>query len=711
MTDKDILKWRFDVSTFRLIGRDLITDRITALFELVKNCYDANATEVEVLFENVSPKFKNDESMDSDTPNKSRITIKDNGFGMSFDDIRDKWMVIGTSHKRKNPISPAPFSRRCVGEKGIGRFAVDKLGDKVNIVTKQRNSDKWLKVEIDWNFYYNQVNSDDGIKLFTDIENKYEYFSSSNLEESGTSLIIENVREFWNDDDINRFIREASKIVSPYANLNPPFQIRVIAPEFDIKSDVIDSLADTDMATLSMSITFDKERQIQEMLFFNEDSGLIETKDIPVKEFGGISMKLFYFDDKARRSFRKKYPNNEIDGVKIYRDGVITTPFAEREGDANKKRDILGIDKRLWQDIFNKVSTREIIGIVDISKQENPEIIDATNRQDFNDNDEYRALKEFIILQISAIEDYKIYLRKNRKKDIDSELNNAKQDIDDLVQSVTDIAEANPHLQPQLTRLISTAKKTGKSVKAAIAEHKKAEEEFIRKENMYMSIMSLQEYAIHITHAVRTSLNKIKRKTDFFAEFYPDPAEDKYFLLYAHEISEEMEILDKVINYMLSYSQSNISFQDVDLQKLIIDIFQTYRTKFEFEHIEAKYEIGEQLILTSNRQFFFDIIQNLIDNSIKAMKHVSKKIIKCTAYTDNDRLIMKISDTGIGIPEEKKEWVFGLYNTTTEKDGGAGIGLYIVKTRVESLKGSVKIIDSEFGDIGTTFQITLPFKK
>lgn len=91
------------------------------------------------------------------------------------------------------------------------------------------------------------------------------------------------------------------------------------------------------------------------------------------------------------------------------------------------------------------------------------------------------------------------------------------------MQSVTDIAQANPHLRPKLTPLISTAKKTGKSVKAAIAEHKKAEEEFIRKENMYMSIMSLQEYAIHITHAVRTSLNKIKRKADFSLNSIPIP--------------------------------------------------------------------------------------------------------------------------------------------------------------------------------------------
>ena len=118
MSEQGSLKWRFDVSTFRLIGRDLITDRITALFELVKNCYDANAQNVIVSFENVAA-----------GESGAIITIEDDGFGMSFEDIRDKWMVIGTSSKRKEPFSPEPFNRKCVGEKGIGRFAVDKLGD------------------------------------------------------------------------------------------------------------------------------------------------------------------------------------------------------------------------------------------------------------------------------------------------------------------------------------------------------------------------------------------------------------------------------------------------------------------------------------------------------------------------------------------------------------------------------------------------------
>ena len=66
MNETGSLKWRFDVSAFRLIGRDLITDRVTAVYELVKNCYDANATDVDVVLEQVS-------SLSS----KSKIIIKD----------------------------------------------------------------------------------------------------------------------------------------------------------------------------------------------------------------------------------------------------------------------------------------------------------------------------------------------------------------------------------------------------------------------------------------------------------------------------------------------------------------------------------------------------------------------------------------------------------------------------------------------------------
>ena len=709
------LKWRFDISTFRLIGRELITDRITALFELVKNCYDANATRVDVVFENVSY----DNAVVDDTTKEvrvnpgSKIVIEDNGYGMSFEDIRDKWMVIGTASKRTSPFSPRPFGRRCVGEKGIGRFAVDKLGDKVNIVTKKEEDDRWLNVEIDWNSYFNEVSPDERehIRLFTDIENKYDYLDrNEGSGVSGTKLIVSSVREFWSKDDISRFYKEANKIVSPYTLLNPPFKIYITAREYGwvekpVEPDKID------FATEEAEITY--RDGIQETLYFDKDKGCIAKKDGPLRIFGGISLKIFYFDENARRNYYRKYKdvNNRIDRIKIYRDGIIATPFAEAEANPDRKRDILGIDKRLWQDIFNRISTREIIGILDITKDGNPKIIDATNRQDFIDNREYRELKEFILEQLRAFEELKIYKRELKRASVSDELKTAKENVDTFAHSVNRVIETNPDLKKDLQPLVEQATKAGTSVKKAIEEQKKAEKEYIRKENMYLSIMSLQEYAIHIAHAVRTSLGKIQRKAEFFDKYYPDPEEEEYFKLYAKEIYQEMLVLNQVIDFMLSYSKSGLNFEDLNLNELVSGLFKSYETSLKAENIRSIVEIPDNLRINTNRQFFMDILQNMISNSVKALKGVPDKTIKCSGYISENDLILSMSDNGIGIPLEKREWVFGVFNTTTAESGGAGIGLYVVKTRVESLKGKVEVVDSEFGKVGTTIKITLPFKK
>lgn len=700
--ENEKLKWRFDISTFRLIGRELITDRITALFELLKNSYDANSTRVDIIFENVTYK-DNDENLIG-----SKITIRDNGYGMSFSDIRDKWMVIGTANKRKNPISPDPFNRRCVGEKGIGRFAVDKLGNKVEITTKKNLDNRWLKVEIDWD-NYSTPREDNDITLFTDIENQYSYINTENSTESGTLLEISDIRENWSAGDIKRFRDEANKIVSPYYTSNPPFEIYISAPEFKIFTEKVERKT-VDFATIQQEITFDKLKNKQEIIKFNEDSGEFYKETIPIKSFGGISLKLYFFDEFARKKYHNAF-SDRIDGIKIYRDGIITTPFAESEYSQDKKRDILGIDKRLWQDMFSRVSTREIIGNLDISKIENPLIIDSTNRQDFLDNTQYRELKDFIIEQLYAFQQYKIFVRSKKKKNINDELKEATQNVDLFTSVVNQVVQSNPELRIELQPLIDQARKTSSTVKKAIKEHKDAEKEFLRKESLYLSIMSLQEYAIQIAHAVRTSLGKVESKAKFFYDYYPDPDEAEYFKLYSKEIYHEMKVLDNVINFMLSYSRSNLSFDNIHISRLVSGLFENYKTTFNSEKITLILDIRDNLQINSNEQFFFDIFQNLISNSIKALKNNTTKLIKCSLYSENNNLIIIFSDNGYGIPFDKREWVFGLYNTTTEDTGGAGVGLFIVKTRIESLNGTIKIIDSEYGNQGVSFKIELPFKK
>lgn len=700
MDDNHKLKWRFDVSTFRLIGRDLITDRVTALFELVKNCYDANAKNVKVIFENVGAGNK-----------QAVIRIEDDGYGMSFEDIRDKWMVIGTSSKRARPYSPQPFNRKCVGEKGIGRFAVDKLGDKVSVITKKEGAEKWIKVEIDWTAYYTETEKETDIRLFTEMENIYTYTEAENTEESGTKLIITFIREPWTKKEIEHLIREISKIVSPFANLNYPFKVRVIAPEFDVDEDSIRTLEDFNKATISLRIDFDEDKKIQQSIYYDKEKNTFKYHNIPLKSFGGIRMKIFFFNESARRSYRRSFPNDPIDGFKVYRDGIIATPFAETNEIQDLKRDILGIDKRVYQDIFNRISTREFLGVIDITKNGNPKIIDATNRQDFVDNYEYRDMKNFIITQLNALQDYKVEMRKAKSDNANKSLKVASDDINSLVKAFEDIVSQKPELRQSVEPLIKQVRKTGRNVKTAIREQKKTLEDFYRKENVYMSIMSLQQFAINITHAVRTTLNQIRDRVEFFYRFYPDPEEEDLFKLYSKEMYERFIVVNRVINYMLSYSQSNVHPKEVDLKKTFEEILSGYDDVFFREGILLQTDLPDKLVLNSNQQFFRDILQNLIDNSVKAMANSEQKVIRCSYEVKNDMLEILVSDTGIGVPQEDYEQIFALYYTTTELQGGAGVGLYIVKTRVESLGGSVSVVDSEFGKIGTTIKITIPFKK
>ena len=700
MDDNHKLKWRFDVSTFRLIGRDLITDRVTALFELVKNCYDANAQNVNVIFENVGAGKK-----------QAVIRVEDDGYGMSFEDIRDKWMVIGTSSKRARPYSPKPFNRKCVGEKGIGRFAVDKLGDKVSVITKKEGEEKWLKVDIDWTAYYTETEKEADIRLFTDMENVYTYNDAENPDVSGTKLIITSIREPWTKKEIEHLMREISKIVSPFANLSYPFKVRVIAPEFDIDQESIRTLDDFNNATISLSIDFDETKKLQQSIFYDKEKSTFNYHLIPLKPFGGIRMKIFFFDEPARRNYRKAFPNDPIDGFKVYRDGIIATPFAETNEIQDLKRDILGIDKRVYQDIFNRISTREFLGVIDITKNGNPQIIDATNRQDFVDNDEYREMKKFIITQLNALQDYKVEMRQAKRDNAQEGLKAASDDINSLVEAFNDIVAQKPELKLTVEPLIKQVRKTGRSVKTAISEQKKALEDFTRKENIYMSIMSLQQFAINITHAVRTTLNQIHDRVEFFYRYYPDPEEEDLFILYSKEMYERFKVLNRVINYMLSYSQSNLTPEEVDLKNTFEEILGEYDDVFSREGISLQTDFPDKLVLNANRQFFRDILQNLIDNSVKAMAKSEQKVIRCSYEVQNDMLEILVSDTGIGIPQEDNEQIFALYYTTTELQGGAGVGLYIVKTRVQSLGGSVAVVDSEFGEIGTTIKITIPFKK
>lgn len=117
------------------LGRELVTDFVTALVELIKNSYDADADCVKLIFQNTH-------AVDG------KIFLVDTGDGMTQEDFENRWMIIGTSNKMVSPYTK--LGRKKVGKKGIGRFSVERLAEVVRIYSYPREG-RAFKVEINWN--------------------------------------------------------------------------------------------------------------------------------------------------------------------------------------------------------------------------------------------------------------------------------------------------------------------------------------------------------------------------------------------------------------------------------------------------------------------------------------------------------------------------------------------------------------------------------
>lgn len=700
------LKFNFDVSAYRLIGRELISDRITALFEIVKNAYDANANEVTIEFINTNSINEN-----------SKIIISDDGLGMRFLDLETKWMVIGTSSKRKERISPAPYCRKIVGKKGIGRFAVDLLGSKLTLKTKRKGDSKWIVLETDWSHFSQlekeqlKLDFEEDRQYFTDIENKY-WYEDGNIEEQGTILIIEEVNDIWTQIDLTRAEKELNRIVSPNIKFTSyPFKIKMKSEYEKYKDKFLESKELSEFASLTIDLKYDLANKKQEIILF--EGGELVKKEVEPRAFGVVELYLYYFDVSAKRKYKSNY-SEEIEGVKIYRDGIITTPFAETESSIDKQKDILGIDKRRYSGFFDKISSRDLIGYLEITDENNSNIIEATNRQDFLDNYAWRELKQFVIDQIHQIEKWLKFERDESRIKTVSNFGKADDDLKGIKRILASIKDnVSTEVKDQLQVVEKELNKLQGTVSKGIKDYEQLEKESKQKENLFFSLVTLQTYASMLSHMIKHSLGHVMRDAEYFKKHFPNEKLNDRFKIISERIYNEFLTLGTGVDFMLKYAKSENSIEDINLNELVQNLFfNIYSKEFKKNHIDAKVEFDKDLDIKYNKKAFEDIFDNLISNSLKALKNTDSKVIRCKGIVEKEQIRIYFSDNSDkGIKEEDKYRVFDIFFTKTADDGGAGIGLYMVKTQVESMKGTIEVVESEFAPKGTTFEIILPFKK
>jgi hypothetical protein len=192
------IRFSVDAGHIQRLGMELVAKQETALAELIKNAYDADATEVRVTFSN------------HDKPNGT-LVIQDNGVGMTAEVVRDAWMRISTTSKRDNPISQR-YGRHRAGRKGIGRFAVQRLGTRLIMETEVAGNPNGLRVIFDWD------------KEFQAGRNLHDVFSLAQkyekpVERERTRLSIFGLREAWSDPTLQRVWKAVVLLQPPISDL------------------------------------------------------------------------------------------------------------------------------------------------------------------------------------------------------------------------------------------------------------------------------------------------------------------------------------------------------------------------------------------------------------------------------------------------------------------------------------------------------------
>lgn len=206
----------FDISAavVRQLGEELVSDEVTAIIELVKNCYDADASYASIVV-NTDQWLTSDDSFFVGT--KGSITIEDDGIGMDFTDIQRGWLTISLSSKRqmKQEKRTTPKGRIPLGDKGLGRLSTQRLGDQLDLITRKEHSNEGYHIAFNWNDFKENV-------PLSSVPIHLKSFGEDGRKK-GTKLVISGMRDprVWMGDARTELIRKLSQLIFPFGDVRP----------------------------------------------------------------------------------------------------------------------------------------------------------------------------------------------------------------------------------------------------------------------------------------------------------------------------------------------------------------------------------------------------------------------------------------------------------------------------------------------------------
>ncbi len=696
-----------DAGLIDRLGRELVGRAETAVSELVKNSYDADATEVKVTF------------IDSDTIGGSLI-IEDNGVGMNELQLEQGFMRISSTDKIHNPVSKK-YARTKAGRKGIGRFATQRLGKQLTIVSQTKEADYAIRIVIDWDKY--KIDQD-----ITSISFPLEFIEKT--KEEGTTLIIDGLRDAWSEPAIKRIFRYVSELLQPNylsekgrENRTASQDVQTFVVSFYRKiGDNIEVVANEqklifDKALATIEGTVDNNGFVSIKVF---SSPLRLNDEIPIhsdnasENFGlikNVHFRVYYFIYNRHEYYQGRISPLELrsvqsiaensSGIRLYRNGFRVLPYGEALDDW------LGLDKR-WNaqsGINVPFGNKNFFGFVEIIDPSGNQYEETASREGLIENDSFMELKQCLHLAFRTVQLRLTSALEEPRKAREKKKDRGKRSPSEIIKHLKD--------------------KIGQSIPP-----ENVDEDFNELEDVIQTTID-ENNLLRVLAAMGLTIGEFAHEVTLFG---PDINGYLSKLLEQKELSltsiHLLESLSFDIRNFLAYTayfntviSENVSRETkpVSIRSVVRDFIKIIQRNLDKIGIQAEEPqfYGYDLYTTPMHvSEWISILYNLYTNAKKAI--IKAKVhgqINIVGGKENGMIYLEFSDNGEGIPEENKEKIFLPFFTTSTPAGfsapsdeqllGTGLGLKIVKDIVESHNGNISVIEPETG-YATCFRIEIP---
>ncbi|EGH94870.1 sensor histidine kinase [Pseudomonas syringae] len=771
--------FRIAARTLRHLGGELITSDDVALNELIKNAFDARSPRVRVQInasvdlsavelieeqvrngelsnENAAERVRKAISVDLPTEERARIItdaknclhinafsnfledikkqqyiiVEDKGCGMGAQDLSDRFLVIGTPGKLKEKKKASVDDSMLLGEKGIGRLSMMRLGGKAVVESTRANDSHWHKIEFDWSEF------DDPDLYLDQVSVEVQKAAESTVDEQGTRIVITDLAANWSQEKVELFIqRYMRRLQDPFLRTRKAYPIDIF---FNGKRQAIAALPIwlKECSQFTASIQFDPKgidgtNTVLRRILIWKKSGSEEIRTWSFKELSNqlnVSLDVFnklgfwkaeclWFNRQMLNTNTVDYTRNQVaeelnhwcGGFAIYRDnfrvgktGGMDDDWLEWDSGALKSKGFA----------LNRYQT---VGSVSISSKTNPSLIDSANRERLIACPEQEVLKQ--ILGSVIVQDLRVHI--NTVREAEAKIAIAEDSTNESLQQSEDKLKRTIKAVDEIAKLLPREHKD-KIGEIRDALHGQVEYVKTIKNSLGLARetrVELLELA-NIGLVVEIVIHELSRLTERTSELLTElkNGSEKEVVQVVDNLRAQIISTNKRIRTVDSMSPSGRHRKEhYDLAAQVAGIALGFKNRFKRHEIDWSVrldgvETSEPLNVYMVKGLIAQTLENLVTNSVYwvqqgLMSGESRRLI--IFDIDSRALTVSVTDNGPGVDPRYAKEIFKPYFSMRRK--GKGLGLYIASELVQYHGGKIYLDESADDDgRSRTFTIELP---